>query len=46
MLYTSAQANKLLMKLSKEHELLRQHESEACTFVAATIEKPEDARPP
>ena len=46
MLYTSAQANKLLLKLNKEHELLRQQESEASAYVAATIEKPEDARPP
>ncbi len=46
MLYTSAQANKLLMKLNKEHELLCQNEAEACTFIAATVEKPEDARPP
>jgi uncharacterized protein YpuA (DUF1002 family) len=42
---TSAEANKLLRKLNDEHEALTMKENAARTFVAATIENLEDARP-
>ena len=45
MQYTSAQANKLLKKLQEDHGNLLAQESMSRTFVAATIEDPEEARP-
>ena len=42
---TSAEANKMLRKLFEDHKILCERERTACVFVAATIEKPEDARP-
>ena len=46
MFVTSAQANKLLRKLSEEHRHLLAREQAVRTFVAATVENLEDARPP
>lgn len=45
MLYTSAEANKLLKLLRDDLESLRLEEEQTCTFVAATVEHPEDVRP-
>ena len=45
MLYTSAEANKLLTALNTEHETLRNKEDMSLEFMAATCENPEDARP-
>ena len=42
---TSAEANKVLRKLTEEHRTLRSRENEECSFVAATVENIEDARP-
>lgn len=42
---TSAEANKLLRKLHDDHSALERMETESRTFVAATTEKLEDARP-
>lgn len=42
---TSAEANKLLRKLHDDHSALESMEMESRTFVAATTEKIEDARP-
>lgn len=42
---TSAEANKLLRKLNEEAEAILMRESLTKEFVAATIEKLEDARP-
>lgn len=42
---TSAEANKLLRKLHDDHGALESMEMESRTFVAATSEKIEDARP-
>ncbi len=42
---TSAQANKILMKLKDERENLLALERQSRTFIAATTENPEDARP-
>lgn len=42
---TSAEANKLLRKLHDDHSALERMEMESRTFVAATMEKLEDARP-
>lgn len=42
---TSAEANKLLRKLHDDHSALKRMETESRTFVAATTEKLEDARP-
>lgn len=46
MLMTSAEANKLLRQFQEEKRLLLNQESQVLTFVAATTEKLEDARPP
>ena len=46
MQYTSAQANKLVKKLTEELDNIRHEELQSCKFVAATTEDPEDARPP
>lgn len=43
--YTSAQANKLLKKLMEERDSILSTERQSRTFVAATTEKLEDARP-
>lgn len=45
MLYTSAEAAKLLRKLSEEKSSLETQEAQASTFRAATTEKLEHARP-
>lgn len=45
MLYTSAEANKLLRQLQEERFSLEQKEGMSDTFVAATIENPEDVKP-
>lgn len=45
MKYTSAGAAKLLKNLIEEQKHLRDMERKACTFVAATDENLEDARP-
>ena len=45
MKYTSAQVNKLIKKLQEEHRGLLSQESRSCTFVAATVEDLEAARP-
>ena len=45
MLYTSAEANKLLRSLREEKFKLEREEDASITFVAATVENPEDARP-
>ena len=45
MKYTSAQANKLLKQLQEERYLLLTSERQSSTFVAATTEDPETARP-
>lgn len=45
MLYTSAEANKLLNGLNSEHERLLKKERAGCTFTAATCENIEDVRP-
>ena len=45
MKYTSAQANKLLKKLMEERDSILSNERQSRTFVAATTEKLEDARP-
>ena len=45
MTYTSAQANKLLKKLMEERSVLLSAEAQSKTFVAATTEQLEDARP-
>ena len=45
MLFTSAEANKLLRKLFDEHTDLLKKERDACVFKAATVENVEDARP-
>ena len=42
---TSAQANKILRKLNDDKAMLLDSENESCTFVAATVENIEDARP-
>ena len=42
---TSAEANKLLRALYDEHKNLLHNERETATFVAATVENLEDARP-
>ena len=42
---TSAEANKLLRKLNDDHNTLEMMEANSRTFVAATTEKLEDARP-
>ena len=42
---TSAEANKLLRKLNDDHNALEMMEANSRTFVAATTEKLEDARP-
>ena len=42
---TSAEANKLLRQLHEDHRALEGMEREVRTFVAATTEKLEDARP-
>ena len=42
---TSAQANKILRKLNDDKAMLLENESESSTFVAATVENIEDARP-
>ena len=44
--YTSAQANKLLKKLQDERKQIISVEKQSRTFVAATIEDVESARPP
>ena len=46
MQYTSAQANKLVKKLMEKLDSVRHEELQNCKFVAATMEDPEDARPP
>ena len=43
--YTSAQANKLLRQLQEDYRNLLLQEDMSKTFVAATIENPEDVRP-
>ncbi|MBR1757198.1 MAG: hypothetical protein IJ744_00535 [Lachnospiraceae bacterium] len=45
MLYTSAQANKLLKQLQEDYRLLVANESMSRTFIAATNEDLESARP-
>ena len=45
MILTSSEANKLLRKLSEEWNILYSKESDTREFMAATIEKLEDARP-
>ena len=42
---TSAEANKLLRKLHDDHDALTRMEADSRTFVAATTENLEDARP-
>ncbi len=42
---TSAEASKLLRKLNDEREALLEMERQSSTFVAATVENLEDARP-
>jgi hypothetical protein len=42
---TSAEANKLLRKLNDDHSAIQMMEANSRTFVAATTEKLEDARP-
>ena len=45
MLYTSAEAAKLLRKLNEELEIVERHENQSSTFNAALGENPEDVRP-
>lgn len=45
MLYTSAEANKLLKQLREEEDALLKIESESKDFIAATVENIEDVRP-
>ena len=45
LLYTSAEANKLLRKLNEELSLIESQESHSSTFNAALGENPEDTRP-
>ena len=45
MKYTSAEAAKLLRKLSEEQAALKERESKTATFVAAVDEDVESARP-
>ena len=45
MLYTSAEAAKLLRKLEEEKKFLENNERQSCTFIAATNEDIELARP-
>lgn len=45
MLYTSAEANKLLKKLAEEKQLIEKDEDLKSTFNAATTEDPEKLRP-
>ena len=42
---TPAEANKLLRRLNDDREKLLELERQSCTFVAATVENLEDARP-
>ncbi len=42
---TSAEANKMIRKLYEEHEAILEAENIVKTFIAATTEKIEDARP-
>ncbi len=43
--YTSAEAAKLLRRLSEEHDMLTELERQSRTFVAAVSEDPESVRP-
>jgi hypothetical protein len=45
MKYTSAEAAKLLRRLSEEHDMLTELERQSRTFVAAVSEDPESVRP-
>lgn len=45
MLYTSAEANKLLKQLREEEDALLAIENESKDFIAATVENIEDVRP-
>ena len=45
MQYTSAEANKLLRQLQEEYGMRVRQEQQSNTFVAATVEDPENARP-
>lgn len=45
LLYTSAEAAKLLRKLNEELEIIERHENQSSTFNAAPGENPEDVRP-
>ncbi len=42
---TPAEANKLLRKLNNDRDKLFEMERQSMTFVAATVENPDDARP-
>ena len=45
MKYTSAEANKLLRKLQEERETILLRDRNSRSFIAATVEDPEAARP-
>ena len=45
MQYTSAEANKLLRQLQEERNMLLSQEQQSSTFIAATVEDTEAARP-
>ena len=45
MIYTSAQANKILRTLQEEYDELSAREKQAKRFVAAVTENPEDVKP-